>query len=67
MSAGQVKDPSLWTVDEIVGIIPNVLHDAAAVETLIRMLAVRDPHRAQEVLDTIELGVFVASRAGDPR
>lgn len=61
----EVKDPALWTADEIVAVIPKVLHDAEAVAALVRLLAVRDPHRAQEVIDTIQLVMLIADqRAG---
>lgn len=57
-----VKDPAEWTADEIAAIIPKVLDDAQAVETLLRMLATRDPHRAQQMIDAIELGLTLAAR-----
>lgn len=54
-----VKDPAEWTADEIIAVIPRVLDDAEAVNALLRLLAVRDPRRAQQVLDTIELAIEI--------
>lgn len=61
-SARTVKDPTEWTADEICAVIPKVLHDPKAVEACIRLLAVRDPHRAQLMLDSIEFGLFLAGK-----
>ena len=58
----QTKDPSEWTADEIVAVIPRVLDDPEALNACLRLLAVRDPHKAQQVLDTIELGLLLAER-----
>jgi hypothetical protein len=57
-----VKDPADWTADEIIALIPRMLDDPPALSALLRLLAVRDPRRAQEVLDTIELGLFLAEK-----
>lgn len=65
MAGREVKDPVQWTADEIVAVIPKVLDDPEAVYALLRLLAVRDPHKAQEVLDTIELGLYLA-KGGRP-
>jgi len=58
----QIKPVAEWTADEIVAIIPKVLHDAQAVEMLLRLLAVRDPHRAETVLAAIEFGLALRGR-----
>jgi hypothetical protein len=55
----QTKDPEDWTADEIVSVIPKVLDDPEALAACLRLLAVRDPHKAQQVLDTIELGLHL--------
>jgi hypothetical protein len=60
----RVKDPKDWTADDIVSIIPKVLGDPKAVEACIRLLAVKDPHRAQDVLDAIETGLFLRGQGG---
>ena len=61
-AAQAVKDPAEWTAAEIVAVIPKVLADPEAVHALLRLLAVRDPHRAQQVLDTIELAIEIRRR-----
>lgn len=62
MAERQVKDPAEWTADEIVAVIPKVLDDPEAVYVLLRLLAVRDPHKAQQVLDTIDLAIGIRQR-----
>ena len=61
-------DLNKLTADQIADSIPRAIKagDAQAVEGLIILLALRDPKRAQEVLDTIELGIAL-SRAADLR
>lgn len=50
------------TADQLVTAIEQALHDreVTVVPGLLMMLAVRDPRRAQEVLDTIELGITIS-------
>ena len=62
-----VKDPARWTADEIIEVIPKVLDDPEAVGALLRLLAVRAPHRAQQVLDTIELAIELRRSSHDPQ
>lgn len=54
-----------FTPDQIVAGITSALHegDVTVVPGLIRLLAVKDPHRAQAVLDTIELGIAMSRTA----
>lgn len=48
-----------WTPEQIESVIPDAIRDGdlKAVEGLLKMLAVRDPARAQVVMDTIGLGI----------
>jgi len=59
---GEVAQPNDYTADQIIEGITKALqgHDVEAVPGLIRLLAIKDPHRAQKVMDTIELGIFIA-------
>lgn len=56
------KDPAEWTADEIMMFIPHALTDPIALNALLRLLAVRDPHRAQQVLDAIEVGLLLVEK-----
>lgn len=61
-----------FTVDQLTQIVANAIaaHDVEAVDIAIRLMAVLDPNRAQEVLDTIEFGLALASGVGsspDPK
>lgn len=54
------------TAEQLTDAIARALHDGNvdAVEGLLRMLAVVDPHRAQDVYDTIQAGLAIAGRTG---
>lgn len=51
-----------FTPDQIVDAIVHALHehDVKAVPGLIKLLALQDPRRAQDVLDTIKAGLAIA-------
>jgi hypothetical protein len=68
MASGAPVQTYEFTPDQIVEGIEQAIHDGevAVVPSLIKLLAVQDPRRAQQVLDTIEAGIAI-SRAGDPR
>lgn len=55
--------PELPTADELTKGIAAAIqaHDFEAVLAMLHVLAVVDPHAAQDVLDTIELGTRLAS------
>lgn len=52
-----------FTSDQIVDTIHHALErrDLKAVDSLLKLLAVRDPRRAEDVIDTLKLGLFLAS------
>lgn len=54
-----------WTPDEIEAAIQRALaaHDVKAVESLMVMLAVRDPQRAEDMLTILKAGLILADRA----
>lgn len=51
-----------FTPDQIVDGITQAIHDREfeVVPSLIQLLAVQDPQRAQDVLDTIDLAAVIA-------
>lgn len=51
-----------FTADEIVEAIEHALQqrEIRAIEGLMKLLAVRDPRRAEEVMDTLKVGLFMA-------
>lgn len=51
-----------FTSDEIVEGIRKAIadHDVHVVPDLIKLLATKDPRRAQQVLDTLEVGLVIA-------
>ncbi len=53
-----------WTADQLTESIAKALkaRQVDAVPPLLRLLAVVDPHRAQDVLDTISAGMMIAER-----
>lgn len=56
------KDPSEWTVDEIMTVIPKAIadHEFEGVNALLKLLAVRDPYKAQAVLDAIDMASAIS-------
>lgn len=60
------KDPTDWTTDEIMTVIPKVLDDPQALDGCLRLLAVRDPDKAQQVIDHIEAGLWLAEQLNKP-
>lgn len=54
-----------YTPDQITETIANAIRDREfdVVPGLIRLLALQDPGRAQEVLDTIQAGQIIAKAA----
>lgn len=52
-----------FTPDQIVDGISSAIRERkfAVVESLLKMLAVQDPGRAQDILDTIDLANIIAS------
>lgn len=56
----------MTTAEQIEQGIANAIGDRefGVVPSLIKLLAVKDPHRAQAVLDTLEIGLSIA-RDGD--
>ena len=56
-----------FTTDQIVETIGAALRagDMRGVEACLRVLAVQDPHRAQDVLDVLNVGLSL--RKGDDR
>jgi len=57
-----------FTADQIVEAITLALRDRniEAVNGLMHLLAVKDPRRAREVLDTIELGIELGGHQQGP-
>jgi hypothetical protein len=55
-----------FTVDELERIVIGALrsHDVKAVDVAVRLMAVKDAHRAQSIIDTIELGIWVSEETG---
>lgn len=51
-----------WTAAEITECIHKALQDReiGAIEGLLKLLAVRDPRRAEELMDTLKVGLFMA-------
>ena len=51
-----------WTADQLTEAIRCALRarDMEAVAYFLRLLAVVDPHRAQDVYDTLQLGLTIA-------
>lgn len=58
-----VEPPS--RADKLVEAIGRALHDGeiGAVEMLLRLLALEDPRRAQDVVDTMRLGIAITEAA----
>jgi hypothetical protein len=54
-----------WTADEIIESINHALEnrEIPAIEGLMKLLAVRDPAAAQDVMDTLKTGLFLAGLA----
>ncbi len=52
-----------YTSDQLVGGIHNAIKAGAmdAVEAFLKILAVQDPHRAQDVMDTLKIGLLLAA------
>lgn len=56
-----------YTSDQLVGGIHNAIKAGAmdAVEAFLKLLAVQDPRRAQDVMNTLKVGLLIAAeRAG---
>lgn len=55
-------DPTEWTTAQIEAMLPQAVGkaDMKAIEGLIMLLALKDPHRAQEVMDTLKVGLMLA-------
>jgi hypothetical protein len=57
-------DPRNWTADELTTAIANAirLREFGVIETLLRLLAVKDAYQAQLVYETLKLGVAPADQ-----
>jgi hypothetical protein len=57
-----------FTADEIADAVAKAIHDHefTVIPGLIRLLALNDPQRAQDILDTIELGLAIGA-AHEPK
>jgi hypothetical protein len=59
--------PDQFTPDQIVDGITQAIreHQFGIVESLLKLLAVQDPGRAQDILDTIDLANIIAAARTD--
>lgn len=59
-------EPLEWTVEQIEAMLPQAIRkvDTKAVEGLILLMARKDPHRAQDVMDTMKVGLLLAQERG---
>jgi len=58
------RNPRQWSADVLAEVVRRSLHDAdmQGVDAAMRLLVLKDPHRAQELLDTMRLGLALAGR-----
>lgn len=60
----ETRDPREWTAEQIEDAVGRAIanHDFEAVVPLVKLLATKDPHRAELVLETIQLGIAIGRR-----
>lgn len=65
--ASLAADPGDWTADQITEAIALAIggHDFKAVTSLIRMLAVKDPHRAELVYESVKAGLSIRRQSAE--
>jgi hypothetical protein len=56
-------DPRTWTADQCETVFHNAVKagDAKAVDAVLRLLAVRDPHRAKYLYDCLDVALSLAT------